>query len=124
MTPDNIITIIGNNKIFSDNISNFSSTPYRRVDLTAKIANSVNAVDAITRLKTSIQNIPNVLSDPAPDVGVLQFTPEGPLLFVRPSTPPAHYWQVYCDTNRVILDTFRDAQYPTPETPVSQRSTP
>lgn len=65
-----------------------------------------------------------MLSDPAPDVGVLQFTPEGPLLFVRPSTPPAHYWQVYCDTNRVILDTFRDAQYPTPETPVSQRSTP
>lgn len=124
VAPDNIITIIGNNKIFSDNISNFSSTPYRRVDLTAKIANSVDAVDAITRLKTSIQNIPNVLSDPAPDVGVLQFTPEGPLLFVRPSTPPAHYWQVYCDTNRVILDTFRDAQYPTPETPVSQRSTP
>ena len=124
VTPDNIITIIGNNKIFSDNISNFSSTPYRRVDLTAKIANSVDAVDAITRLKTSIQNIPNVLSYPAPDVGVPQFTPEGPLLFLRPSTPPAHYWQVYCDTNRVILDTFRDAQYPTPETPVSQRSTP
>ncbi|WP_323121806.1 mechanosensitive ion channel family protein [Burkholderia alba] len=123
LTPDNVITLIGNNKIFSDNITNYSATPIRRVDLTAKIANSVDAVDAIERLKVSIAKIPNVVADPAPDVGVLSFTPEGPMLFVRPSTQPANYWQVYCDTNRVILDTFRDAQYPTPETPVAHRTT-
>jgi small conductance mechanosensitive channel len=122
VTPDNIVTIVGNNKIFSDNIANYSATSYRRVDLTAKIANGVDAVDAINRLKTSIQQIPNVLTTPAPDVGVLQFTPEGPLLFVRPSTAPENYWQVYCDTNRVIIETFRDAQYPTPETPISHRN--
>ncbi|AIO22666.1 TPA: mechanosensitive ion channel family protein [Burkholderia cepacia] len=122
VTPDNIVTIVGNNKIFSDNIANYSATSYRRVDLTAKIANGVDAVDAINRLKASIQQIPNVLTSPAPDVGVLQFTPEGPLLFVRPSTQPENYWQVYCDTNRVILETFRDAQYPTPETPLLHRS--
>ncbi|MBU9551938.1 mechanosensitive ion channel family protein [Burkholderia multivorans] len=122
ITADNIVTIVGNNKIFSDNIANYSATPYRRVDLTAKIANGVDAVDAINRLKAAVQKIPNVLTDPAPDVGVLQFTPEGPLLFVRPSTHPANYWQVYYDTHRVILETFRDAQYPTPETPVAHRS--
>ncbi|KVP63297.1 mechanosensitive ion channel protein MscS [Burkholderia ubonensis] len=122
VTADNIVTIVGNNKIFSDNIANYSATPYRRVDLSAKIANGVDAVDAINRLKESVQKIPNVLTTPAPDVGVLQFTPEGPLLFVRPFTQPANYWQVYCDTNRAILDTFRDAQYPTPETPISHRT--
>ncbi|MBU9416135.1 mechanosensitive ion channel family protein [Burkholderia multivorans] len=122
ITADNVVTIVGNNKIFSDNIANYSATPYRRVDLTAKIANGVDAVEAINRLKAAVQKIPNVLTDPAPDVGVLQFTPEGPLLFVRPSTQPANYWQVYCDTHRVILETFRDAQYPTPETPVAHRS--
>ncbi|MBU9661742.1 mechanosensitive ion channel family protein [Burkholderia multivorans] len=122
ITTDNVVTIVGNNKIFSDNIANYSATPYRRVDLTAKIANGVDAVEAINRLKAAVQKIPNVLTDPAPDVGVLQFTPEGPLLFVRPSTQPANYWQVYCDTHRVILETFRDAQYPTPETPVAHRS--
>lgn len=122
ITADNVVTIVGNNKIFSDNIANYSATPYRRVDLTARIANGVDAVEAINRLKAAVQKIPNVLTDPAPDVGVLQFTPEGPLLFVRPSTQPANYWQVYCDTHRVILETFRDAQYPTPETPVAHRS--
>src|SRR5436190_13871556 len=37
-TPDNVHTIIGNNKIFSENIQNFSANPFRRVDLTATIS--------------------------------------------------------------------------------------
>lgn len=36
-TPDNILTNIGNNKIFSDNIQNFTANPYRRVDRTAQL---------------------------------------------------------------------------------------
>ena len=32
-TPDNVQTMVGNNKILSDTIQNFSSNPYRRVDL-------------------------------------------------------------------------------------------
>ncbi|KGV70216.1 mechanosensitive ion channel family protein [Burkholderia pseudomallei MSHR4375] len=123
VTADNVVTLVGNNKIFSDNIANYSATPTRRVDLTAKIANGVDAADAIKRLKAALELIPNVVKHPAPDVGVLSFTPEGPLLFVRPSTQPANYWQVYCDTNRAILDTFREAGYPTPETPVAHRTT-
>jgi small conductance mechanosensitive channel len=44
-TPDNVQTIIGNNKVFSDTIQNFSANPYRRVDLTAVI----NGTSIITR---------------------------------------------------------------------------
>jgi hypothetical protein len=29
--PDNVLTLIGNGKIFSDSIQNFSSLPHRRV---------------------------------------------------------------------------------------------
>src|SRR5215831_10253073 len=72
-TPDNIRTIVGNNKIFSDTIQNFSANPYRRVDLTATINNAVDHHDAIRRLKTRVATIPNVLPTPAPDVDVLQF---------------------------------------------------
>ncbi|USS46698.1 mechanosensitive ion channel family protein [Burkholderia glumae] len=122
LTSDNVVTIVGNNKIFSDNIANYSATPHRRVDLTAKIAHGVDAAEAIAKLKAAVAAIPNVLPTPAPDVGILQFTPEGPLLFVRPCTPPASYWQVYCDVQHAILDTFRQAGYPTPETPTIQRS--
>lgn len=119
ISGDNVQTLVGNNTIFSGNISNYSATPYRRVDLTAKIANSVDPTDAINRLKAAVATVPNVLKDPAPDVGVLQFTPEGPLLFVRPFTAPANYWQVYCDTHRAILQAFHDAHYPIPATPTT-----
>ncbi|MEK6420538.1 MAG: mechanosensitive ion channel family protein [Burkholderia gladioli] len=122
LTGDNVVTIVGNNKIFSDTISNYSATTHRRVDLTAKIANGVDAVEAIAKLREAIVKIPNVMTAPAPDIGILQFTPEGPLLFVRPSTPPGTYWQVYCDGQHAILNTLRDAGYPTPETPTIQRS--
>ncbi|CAB3803231.1 mechanosensitive ion channel family protein [Paraburkholderia caffeinilytica] len=121
VTPDNVTTIIGNNKIFSDTISNYSALPVRRVELTAKIANGVDPTDAMSRLKAAVTQIPNVAESPAPDIEVLSFTPEGPLLCVRPYTHTDHYWQVYFDTNRAIIQTFKDAGYPTPETPIAPR---
>lgn len=122
VTPDNVLTIVGNNKVFGDNIQNFSALPYRRVDCSAKIANGVDPADAIARLKAAVAAIPNVLADPAPDVEIVSFTPEGPLLCVRPYTHNDHYWQVYFDTHRAVVATFGSAGYPVPETPIAPRN--
>jgi small conductance mechanosensitive channel len=113
-TPDNVCTIIGNNKIFSDTIQNYSTNPFRRVDLIATISNAVDHRQAIQLLKQRVAAIPNVLSSPPPDVDVLQFTPAGPQLCVRPYCENRHYWQVYFDTNRVIREAFGEAGYPAP----------
>ena len=113
-TPDNVQTLVGNNKIFSDTIQNFSANPYRRVDLTATINNAVDHRDAIRLLKQRVSSIPNVLATPAPDVDVLQFTPAGPVLCVRPYCANQHYWQVYFDANRAIREAFTDAGFPVP----------
>jgi small conductance mechanosensitive channel len=113
-TPDNVQTIVGNNAIFSGTIQNFSANPYRRVDLTATINNTVDHHQAIRLLKDRLSRIPNVLSSPAPDVDVLQFTPAGPQLCVRPYCANQHYWQVYFDTNRLIRESFGEAGFPAP----------
>ena len=113
-TPDNVLTIVGNNKVFSDTIQNFSANAYRRVDLTATINNSVDHRIAIRLLKERLAQIPNVLATPAPDVDILQFTPAGPLLCVRPYCGNRHYWQVYFDTNRLIRECFGEAGFPAP----------
>jgi small conductance mechanosensitive channel len=113
-TPDNVHTIVGNNKVFGDTIQNFSTNPYRRVDLTATINNAVDHQHAITLLKARLPRIPNVLVDPAPDVDVMQFTAAGPVLCVRPYCANQHYWQVYFDTNRLIRESFGEAGYPAP----------
>jgi small conductance mechanosensitive channel len=113
-TPDNVLTIVGNNKIFSDTIQNFSANPYRRVDLTATINNAVDHRVAIQLLRERLARIPNVLPTPAPDIDILQFTPAGPLLCVRPYCSNQHYWQVYFDTNRLIRESFGEAGFPVP----------
>ena len=122
VTPDNVITTVGNNKVLSDPIMNFSQLPFRRVDVTAKIANGVDPVQAIARLKDAVSRIANVSTEQPPDVEILQFTPEGPLLAVRPYTHTDHYWQVYFDTHKAIVSTFGAAGYPTPETPQVHRT--
>ena len=122
ITPDNVLTIVGNNKVFGDSIQNYSTLPHRRVDCTAKVANSVDPLDAIARLKTAIAAIPNVMATPAPDIEILQFTPEGPLLAIRPYTYTDHYWQVYFDTHKAVVATFGAAGYPVPETPLAPRN--
>jgi small conductance mechanosensitive channel len=113
-TPDNVLTIIGNNKVFSDTIQNFSANAYRRVDLTATINNTVDHHTAMRILKDRLAKIPNVLPTPAPDVDVLQFSPSGPVLCVRPYCKNEHYWQLYFDTNRLIREAFGEAGFPTP----------
>lgn len=114
VTPDNVLTVVGNGKVFGDNIQNYSALPVRRVDCVAKVANSVDPLDAIARLKPAIAAIPNVAPSPAPDIEILEFTPEGPKLCVRPYTHTDHYWQVYFDTNEAIVRVCQEAGWPSP----------
>jgi small conductance mechanosensitive channel len=121
LTPDNVTTFTGNNKIFSDTIQNFTTSPWRRVERTAQLDHTVDVHDAIKRLKEALAKIPNVEQQPAPDVEIVDFTTRGPVLAVRPYTHTDHYWQVYFDTNRAIVDTFGAAGYPVPEEHVHMR---
>jgi small conductance mechanosensitive channel len=114
-TPDNVLTVIGNNKIFADNIQNYSVNSYRRVELVAQISHSVDPAEAINLLKGRISQISNVLSNPAPDVEILSFNASGPLLAVRPYCHNDNYWQVYFDTNKAISEAFGQAGYPVPQ---------
>lgn len=122
LTPDNVQTFVGNNKIFADNIQNYSANPYRRVDLLAQLNHTVDHNDAIKRLKAELSKIPNVVADPKPDVEILDFNLAGPVLCVRPYCHTDHYWQVYFDTNKLIRETFGAAGYPTPEKHYAMRN--
>ena len=114
-TGDNLRVTVGNNKVFSDNIVNYSSNPYRGVDLRAQLAHGVNTKEAMARLKRAVSQIPNVVEAPAPLVEILEFNACGTLLVVRPFCHNSHYWQVYFDTNRAIQDVCTEAGYPIPE---------
>lgn len=114
-TLDNVRHIVGNGKIFGDVIQNYSTNAYRRVDLTAQLAHGVDVHSAMALLKKALAGIPNVMTDPAPDVEILTFNLAGPVLAVRPYCNNKDYWQVYFDTNKLIKDSFTSAGFAVPE---------
>jgi small conductance mechanosensitive channel len=113
-TPDNVRTFVGNNKLFSDNIQNFSANPWRRVELSAQISGGADPKQVVAALKQRIKQIPNVIAKPEPDVVIASFTPAGPVLAIRPYTNNEFYWQVYFDTNMAIREVLGDGAFPAP----------
>jgi small conductance mechanosensitive channel len=113
-TPDNIRTFVSNNAVFSGMIQNFTTNPYRRVDLKAQLSGGADLEEAMRLLAAEVAKVRNVTTTPAPDVEILEFNLVGPVLVVRPYTHTDHYWQVYFDTNRVIARVCSALPAPTP----------
>ena len=114
LTPENVMTLVGNTKVFGDSVQNFSAMPTRRVDRTAQLAGGVDPLDAIARLKEAVSKIPNVATSPAPEVNLLDINLLGTVIAVRPYCHNDHYWQVYFDTNEAMLRVGREAGWPAP----------
>jgi small conductance mechanosensitive channel len=119
LSLDNVRHIVPNGKFFGDTIVNYSSHPYRRVDLIAQLDNSADVARAIALLKEGLKAIPNQYPGMAADVEILEFSERGPRLAVRPYTNNEHYWQVYFDTNRTIVEVLGRNGFPVPRIPVA-----
>jgi small conductance mechanosensitive channel len=115
-TIDNLRLIVGNNKLLSDTIVNYTTNPFRRVDLKAQLAHGVDPLDAAAKLREKLREIPNVITDPPPHVEILEFNLAGPVLSVRPFCHNSNYWQVFFDTNKAIAEVGAAAGYPPPWT--------
>lgn len=113
-TPDNVQTIAGNNKIFSDTIQNFTVNPFRRVDLKCQLSGGADRQAAMNVLRQKVATVPNVLTEPNVDVEIQDFTLVGPMLVVRPYRHNDNYWQVYFDTNKMIREALAEAGFPAP----------
>ncbi len=124
LTADNVVTIVGNGKISSDTILNYSMMPVRRVERTAQLANGVDPFQAMALFRAELSKIANVVADPAPEVNLLDFKAEGPVIAIRPYAHPDHYGQVFFDTNEMIARVGAAAGWPTPATPQIQVGRP
>jgi small conductance mechanosensitive channel len=117
ITPDNVQTLVGNTKVFADTVMNYSARSVRRVERTAQLAGGVDPLDAIARFKAALAQIPNVAATPAPEVSLLDINLLGTVIAVRPYCHTDHYWQVYFDTNEMMVRVGQEAGWPAP-TPV------
>jgi len=114
-TPEGIRTIVGNAKIFGDTIQNYTTNPFRRVDLKAQIAHGVDVHDAMDRLRKRMASVPKIHASPAPEVEILDLNAMGVVLTVRGYTHHDDYWTVYFEGNKAIVEELSSAGYPVPE---------
>jgi small conductance mechanosensitive channel len=115
-TEEGVRVHIGNSKLFSENIRNFSTNPYRRVNLTMRVPRGTHPAPVMKRVAERVARFPNVMTDPAPVVEILEIGDTGAIVAVRPFCHHDHYWQVYFDTTRMLADVV--AELPPPPPPV------
>jgi small conductance mechanosensitive channel len=104
---------VGNTKIFSDNIQNFTYGEIRRVDLSALIHSSVNPEEAARTISQEVYKIPQVLRQPAVDFAVEKLTEAGYVFNVRLFCKTPDYWTVHAAGNHAILVALNGAKWPT-----------
>ena len=101
-TPDNKTIIIPNGGLSSGSITNFSTEPTRRVDMTFGIGYG----DDLKKAKEALNNIVNadsrVLKDPAPMVVVSELADSSVNFAVRVWVNAADYWGVFFDTHETV----------------------
>ncbi len=121
-TGDGVRTFVGNNKIFSDNIQNFSTNPYRKLTFTAQLDHTADHNLAMQLLLERISQVPDVLPAPEIEMGISNFTPMGPVLEIKLACTPKHADEIRYDTNRVIRETLGDAGFQVPKQHYAMKS--
>jgi small conductance mechanosensitive channel len=65
-TAENVHVIVGNNKLFNDNIQNFTVNPFCRLSMTVETGLHVDPSQVIAWLQAHAATIPGVAQSPAP----------------------------------------------------------
>jgi small conductance mechanosensitive channel len=87
-TGDNLRISVGNNRLFGDNIINFTHHPHRRLTVKVPLLHGGDVRLQARALQEMVEAVPGVLPQPAPAVGVAEFTVLGPVLAIGVSCKP------------------------------------
>jgi len=108
VTPGRKTLIIPNGQVVESIVTNFSEKGFIRVELnvTMPYAESFPKIKEI--IMEAIKDLPHVLQDPVPEVGIETFDSHSIVLAVRPYTHPDHYWDVTFSAHESIKAAFNE----------------
>ncbi len=119
-TPDNKTIYIPNGSLSNGSITNFSTEPVRRVDMTFGIGYDDDIRKAKQVLQRLVEEDKRILKDPAPTIAVSELADSSVNFAVRVWCNAADYWGIYFDMQEKVKLTF-DAEgisIPYPQTDV------
>jgi len=108
-TPDNKEVIVPNGAILSNNITNYSARPTRRVDMVFGISYDDDLRKAKQLLEEIISADDRVLAEPAPVIALGELADSSVNFLVRPWAKAEDYWGLLWDTTETVKLKFDEA---------------
>ncbi len=113
-TPDNKEVIVPNSAVFSNNITNFSARPTRRVDMVFGISYDDDIRKAKQLLEEIIASDERILPEPAPVIALGELADSSVNFLVRPWVKAEDYWAVLWSTTEAVKLKFDEADITIP----------
>ena len=107
-TPGRKTLIIPNGQVIEDVVTNFSKKGFIRIELNVSMPYAESFPKVRTIILDAIKDVPNVMKEPTPEVGIETYDSHNIILTVRPYTQPDHYWQVTFDAYEAIKAAFNE----------------
>ncbi len=105
-TPDNILILVPNGKIYGDVIKNITANPTRRLDLVVGIGYTSSIQKTYELLTEVLKQDDRVLDDPAPTIAVAELADSSVNFVVRPWVKKEDYWALKFDLTEKIKNEF------------------
>lgn len=106
---DGTVMVLPNTNVYSNKITNFFSTPTRRIELVFGIDYGDDVQKAKDILLQIMREDERVLSDPEPGVWLTELADSSVNLTARPWVNNADFWQTRCDLMEKVKLAFDEA---------------
>ncbi|MCY1079807.1 mechanosensitive ion channel family protein [Archangium lansingense] len=119
-TGDNLRISVGNNRLFGDNIINFTHHPHRRVVVKVPLMHGVDVPTMMRALRERVAVVPGIQEQPAPSVDVVELTALGPVLGVGVSCKPTLAGATQAAISLAVAEFLMASGYAVPQQPAQQ----
>lgn len=108
-SPDNILIVVPNSKVFGDVIKNYNGFATRRIDLVMGVSYDDDLGVAAETMRAVVLSDERVLAEPEPVIAVHELADSSVNLVVRPWCATSDYWPLRWDLTRRLKEELEAA---------------
>jgi len=108
LTPGQKVLIVPNAKITDDIVTNYSEKGVIRLEIDIHVPYEEDWQKIKSILFEAISNVPKVLKNPTPEIGIADFDSHSLQVMVRPYVKPDDYWEVIFNAHESIKKALYD----------------
>ncbi len=108
VTPGSKTLIVPNSKITDGVVTNYSEKGIVRLELNAHIPYEEDFPKVQELIIKALAELPTVLNDPAPEVGIENFDSHNVVLAIRPFVLPSNYWTATFESHKAVKKLFHE----------------